>query len=156
EIKAGRDADRFRQHMKEIETPEPTERRYIVNDSTVEKIGEILNQNPRGLLLFRDEITGFLRTLDREGHESDRAFYLEAWDGRGSYVYDRIGRGTIHIKSVTLSILGGIQPGPLSLYLRQTISGGTSDDGLMQRFQLLVFPDVSKEWKNVDRWPDTT
>jgi Bifunctional DNA primase/polymerase, N-terminal/Protein of unknown function (DUF3987) len=48
-------------------------RRYMVNDSTVEKLGELLNQNPNGLLLFRDELTGWLRTLDREGHENDRA-----------------------------------------------------------------------------------
>lgn len=29
------------------------------------------------------------------------------------------------------------------------------DDGLLQRFQLTVWPDVSKEWRNVDRWPDS-
>src|SRR5262249_29276985 len=26
---------------------------------------------------------------------------------------------------------------------------------LLQRFQLLVYPDVNKKWRNVDRWPDT-
>ncbi len=30
--------------------PAPTERRYLVNDATVEKLGELLNQNPNGLL----------------------------------------------------------------------------------------------------------
>ena len=73
-------------------------RRYMVNDSTVEKLGELLNQNPNGLLLFRDELTGWLRTLDREGHENDRAFYLESWNGNGSYTYDRIGRGRLTLK----------------------------------------------------------
>lgn len=87
-------------------------------------MGELLNRNPRGLLLFRDELVGWLRTLDKEGHESDRAFYLEAWNGQGSFTYDRIGRGTLHIENVTLSVLGGIQPGPLSIYLRATLSGG--------------------------------
>ena len=42
----------------------------MVNDSTVEKLGELLNENPNGLLVFRDELTGFLRQLDRDGHES--------------------------------------------------------------------------------------
>ncbi|KOR28512.1 hypothetical protein TI03_04555, partial [Achromatium sp. WMS1] len=32
----------------------PTQPRYIVNDATVEKLGELLNQNPNGLLLERD------------------------------------------------------------------------------------------------------
>ena len=52
-------------------------------------------------------------------------------------------------------MLGGIQPGPLGQYLRSALSGGAGDDGLLQRFQLTVWPDVSKSWRNVDRWPDS-
>jgi putative DNA primase/helicase len=63
--------------------PPPVEQRYLVNDTTVEKLGELLNQNPNGLLLFRDELSGFLHTMDRRGHENDRAFYCEAWNGTG-------------------------------------------------------------------------
>lgn len=132
----------------------PTERRYLVNDSTVEKLGELLNLNPNGLLLFRDELAGFLRTMEREGHENDRAFYCEAWNGSGSYTYDRIGRGTLRIEAACLSVLGGMQPGPLAAYLRETFGDG-GDDGLIQRFQLMVYPDVATEWRNVDRWPDS-
>lgn len=128
--------------------------RYIVNDPTVEKLGELLNQNPHGLLLFRDELVGWFKTLDRSGHENDRAFYLESWNGNGSYTYDRIGRGTLYIEAACMSILGGIQPGPLAKYLREAVKGGSGDDGLMQRFQLLVYPDDPGEWRNVDRWPD--
>jgi Protein of unknown function (DUF3987) len=76
----------------------PVRRRLIVNDTTVEKLGELLNQNPNGVLIFRDELTGFLRTLDCESHETDRAFYLEAWNGTRRFVHDRIGRGTIDIQ----------------------------------------------------------
>jgi putative DNA primase/helicase len=54
-----------------------------------------------------------------------------------------------------MSILGGIQPGPLASYLRAAIKGGNGDDGLMQRFQLMVYPDDPGGWQNVDRWPDT-
>jgi hypothetical protein len=133
---------------------EPTRQRYVVNDTTVEKLGELLNQNPRGLLLFRDEITGFLRSLEREGHESDRAFYLEAWNGTNRFIYDRIGRGTLTIEAACVSILGSIQPGPLRYYLQGALEGGVRDDGLMPRFQLLVWPDVSADWRNIDRWPD--
>ncbi|MCX6630159.1 MAG: DUF3987 domain-containing protein, partial [Candidatus Solibacter sp.] len=54
-----------------------------------------------------------------------------------------------------LSMCGGIQPNRLAAY----VSGGNGvplgDDGLIQRFQLLVWPDVSKEFQYVDRAPDT-
>jgi hypothetical protein len=135
------------------EREEPACRRYVVNDSTVEKLGEILNQNPHGLLLFRDELSGFFRTLDRHGHEADRAFYLECWNGDGSFTYDRIGRGTLHIPGACLSILGSIQPGPLADLVRGL--RGSGDDGLLQRFQLAVWPDASRDWHNVDRAPDS-
>jgi hypothetical protein len=141
--------------LQEEEEGEPVRKRYLVNDTTVEKLGELLNQNPNGLLVFRDELVGFLRTLDREGHEGDRAFYLEAWNGTGRFTYDRISRGTIDIEAATVSVLGGIQPGPLAQYLRSALAGGVGDDGLLQRFQLSVYPDISGEFRNVDRWPDT-
>lgn len=154
-VRDGEDPEKAAQEFT-IELPkEPTRRRYIVYDSTVEKLGELLNQNPNGLIVFRDELAGLLEHLEREGQEGARAFYIEAWDGNGKFTYDRISRGTLEIESVTLSVFGGIQPGKLFGYLRAAIQGGVGDDGLMQRFQLAVYPDVNKAWRNIDRWPDT-
>ena len=133
----------------------PVRRRYLVNDSTVEKLGEILNENPNGLLSYRDELIGLLKSLDKEGQEGARSFYLEAWNGTGRYTYDRIGRGTIDIEAAIVSLIGSIQPGPLRSYLGGAVSGDLEADGLMQRFQLAVYPDISRTWRNVDRWPDT-
>jgi putative DNA primase/helicase len=85
----------------------------------------------------------------------DRAFYLEAWNGSGAFEIDRIGRGSSYIPALCVSILGGIQPGPLSSYVYETVRGGRGDDGLLQRFQLLVWPDPPKgAWRKVDRYPD--
>ena len=127
----------------------PTRRRYLVNDSSVEKLGELLNENPNGLLVFRDELLGLLYSLERDGQEGARQFYLETWNGNGRFTYDRIGRGTVDIEACCLSVLGSIQPGPLQDYLATA-----PDDGLIQRFQLAVWPDLEPGWTNVDRWPN--
>ncbi|HKM53675.1 MAG TPA: YfjI family protein [Isosphaeraceae bacterium] len=132
----------------------PSMRRFIVNDATVEKLGELLAENPQGLLLYRDELMGFLMSLEKQGHEGDRAFYLESWNGGGSYSYDRINRGSLFIPSNTVSILGGIQPGKLAAYIRDAGSGD-KDDGFISRFQLMVYPDVDQPYQRVDRRPDT-
>jgi putative DNA primase/helicase len=137
------------------EVPEmPLLRRYKSEDATVEKISEILLENPQGILVHRDELSGWLRNLDKQGREGDRSFYLEAWNGTGSFDVDRIGRGSLHIPALCLSILGSIQPGPLSSYVYQATKGEKGDDGLLQRFQLLVWPDAPSAWSNVDRWPE--
>lgn len=132
----------------------PSERRYRTSDTTVEKLGELLNQNPNGLMVYRDELTGWLRGLDRYGRESDRAFYLEGWSGDQGHDVDRIGRGSLKVPALTLAILGGIQPGPLSSYVFDAGTDRADDDGLLPRFQMLVWPDPSPEFKNVDRYPD--
>ncbi len=88
--------------------------------------------------MFRDESIGLLRQLGKEGQDVARAFYLEAWDGLGTSTYDRIGRGTISIDSVTLSMMRGTQPGRLLDELGAAVKDGAGDDGLVQRNQVLV------------------
>lgn len=140
--------------MVNAESNRPTRVRFLVYDSTVEKLGELLNENPNGLLCFRDELIGLLLSLDKEGQEGARSFYLEAWAGTNPYTYDRIGRGTIDITSTTLSLLGSIQPGKLIGYLEGATQLGNQDDGLVQRLQLLVWPDITATWHLVDRPPN--
>ena len=139
----------------EDEVPEPTLRRYIANDTNVASLGVLLQQNPNGLMVFRDELVSLLDHLDQEENASERGFYLTAWAGNSSYTFDRIGRGLhLHIDGLCLSMLGSTQPGRISQYLSRAVCGGRGDDGLIQRFGLLVWPDVSSAWANVDRWPN--
>ncbi len=130
----------------EDDAPEPTLRRYIANDTNVASLGVLLQQNPNGLLVFRDELVSLLAHLDQEKNASERGFYLTAWAGNSSYTFDRIGRGLhLHIDALCLSMLGSTQPGMISQYLSRAVRGGRGDDGLIQRFGLLVWPDVSSD-----------
>jgi len=140
--------------MKEQNENRPTERRFNTSDPTIEKLGELLRDNPNGLLLARDELSGWLRSLEKDGREGSREFFMESWSGDGSYVFDRIGRGKIYIPSMTLSICGSLQPGKLNRYVHEALEQGWADDGMLQRFQLLVWPEIPPEWINVDRRPD--
>ncbi len=141
--------------LEPIEAPtEPIARRYIVNDATVEKLGELLQQNPWGTLSYRDELYGLLTKLDSAGQEGARSFYLTSYDGNQGYTFDRIMRGTVQIPRVCLAMIGGIQPGRIQEYVRGALAGGSADDGLLQRFGLTVWPDIEKEFVHVDQWPD--
>lgn len=135
------------------EQKRPHCKRYSTNDATIEKMHELLSKNSRGLLLFRDELMGLLSHWDKDGNEADRSFYLEAWNGYGSKITDRIGRGTILTKNLCISLLGSTQPSKLVSYFQRAL-GGVENDGLLQRFQLLVYPDDTKDWKLVDRKPN--
>jgi putative DNA primase/helicase len=130
---------------------EPVCRRLITNDTTKEKLHLILAQNPGGVLSHHDELAGLFAQLDELGHGGDKQFLMEMWNGH-RYTIDRIGRGTIDADGC-LSMLGGMTPRSLRLYVTDANKRGSLDDGLLQRFQLTVWPD-QQSWKYVDRVPN--
>src|SRR5262245_49556008 len=137
------------------EPERPPVRRYVVNDTSYEKLGEILADNPNGVLAFRDALVSLLKALDRGEHASARGFFLTAWGGKSAYTFDRITRGKVVVEAACLSLLGSTQPGRIAEYMRRAIAGGAGDDGLIQRFGLLVWPDQNPDWIEIDRYPQT-
>lgn len=129
-------------------------RRYLTQDSTVEKIQDLVDRGPKSrsypLAIFRDELLGFLNTFEKDGREGDRHFYLEGW-GVANRAVDRIGRGEIFTKDLSLIVFGNTTPGPFQSYVREACRGGDGADGLLQRFQLMVYPDPITNWTLVDR-----
>ncbi len=134
-----------------VEPTRPVKTRYIVNDVTYQALGEILAENPRGILALADELSGLLQSLDTPGQEAARGFYLSGWGGQGTYTFDRITRDSITLTRYQLAVFGGFQPDRIKAYVRQSQSGSSKNDGLLQRFQLLVWPDLSGEFSLIDR-----
>ena len=92
---------------------------------------------------------------DREDGADERAYFLEGWNGSGSYTDVKIGRGVTEAKTICISLLGGIQPDKLRKYLYQTQRGNRNgNDGMMQRLQLAVWPDEPKGWQLIDVKPN--
>lgn len=133
-------------------TPEPTRRLFKTNETSIQSMTVLQSQNPRGVLVFRDELTALLVKWDREDGADERAYFLEGWNGNGSYTDCKIGRGITDAKQICISLLGGIQPDKLKRYLYQTMQG--NNDGLMQRLQLAVWPDEPESWQLVDTIPN--
>mgnify|MGYP002279637793 CR=1 FL=1 len=121
------------------QVPDKPERpRIFVSDATPEALARLLANQPKGLLVTRDELSGWLGSFNRYagGQGGDRAFWLEAYGGR-PYTIDRARNGgeAVTVPYLATSILGGIQPDKLHSLL---LSG--DDDGLTARF-LFCWPD---------------
>lgn len=116
---------------KKSEPPEPHLPQFVISDTTPEKLVEVLSGQDRGVLLMADELAGWLGALDRygagKGAASSRAVWLQSYDG-GYFNLMRIGRKTVPVDNLSVSILGGIQPERL----REL--GSLQTDGLLQRF----------------------
>ena len=133
---------------------EPKRQRYFAHDTTYQALGVILEVNPRGVLVIGDELSGLLQSLDTAGQEAARGFFLTGWSGTGSYSFDRIGRGSVTLSRYCLSLFGGFQPDRIKGYVRFAQRGSSKNDGLLQRFQLLVWPDQISDIQFVDRKPN--
>lgn len=111
--------------------------RLITNNATMEKLAMLIEENPRGMLVVRDEIDGLFNTMSyRSGHEGDRAFYLEGYSANAEHTFDRVGRPSTYTYPFTLSLYGGIQPTVLAKHTKG-LDGERGGDGLFARFQLL-------------------
>ncbi len=149
-VKNGEEFDYSKLTEITAEIPTPL-RRFIVNDASVEALGEVLRDNPNGTLLYQDELAGLLALLEKDGNQSLRAFLLQAWSGKEGFTFDRIGRGRRHVESCAVSLLGSIQPGVIAAHVRAANGHSAGADGFLQRFSLMVWPDVNPNWENIDR-----
>lgn len=138
------------------EPDEPIPARYCVNNFSLEALGEVLIGNPHGVLAFNDELHGLLKMSEKPGNEGLHDFLLSAWNGDVPFTFDRIGRGlNRRFNNVCVAILGGIQPGRLVEHIMAANQGGQGDSGLIQRFQLMTWPDLSEKWKLIDKKPNS-
>ena len=102
-------------------------------------------------MLERDELAGFLSNLDKKDKESDRNYFLEIWNGNQSIKSDTIGRGSISANNTAISIIGNTTPDAMKKYLEKALN--SFNDGLLQRFQLLIYPDEIQN-KYIDQKPN--
>jgi len=122
------------------EPPAPVRPRIRVADATVEALGALAAGLPRGLLLVRDELAGWLGAFDKYGGGgSDRAFAIEMYGGR-AYVVDRMKNPEpLRIRHLSIGVLGGVQPDKLEMILNGP------DDGLASRL-LWAWPETKPDF----------
>ncbi len=119
----------------------PSEEALLSHDITPEKLADLLEHNPQGLVSFQDELLGLIATWERPEKAGERQFYLKLWNGLSPHTVRRIQRGSHYLPVCTLSLLGGAQPGPLRRYILEAAKGW-NNDGLLHRFQLCVYGEL--------------
>lgn len=130
------------------EKPNPPKcmRLYAV-DATTEAVSNILQDNPRGLCIIRDELAAWAKSQNqyRQGKGADREFWLSCWAGAPAHV-DRKGSEPIILFAPFLSVVGGIQPD----IIEELRDGKNRSDGFLDRI-LFVYPE-----QVAPRWSDKT
>jgi hypothetical protein len=120
--------------------PPPKPRRIDVDDITMEALPLILADNPRGLIMPRDELTAFVLGMNRfkAGKGNDRPNALKIWSGE-AIKKDRVtheNHAPIRCPHPCLTIVGGLPPD----MLRSMADPQGRADGFLDRF-LFTYPE---------------
>jgi hypothetical protein len=121
---------------------------YLTGDVTIEKIGQMLAANPRGLLLARDELDGWFQSFTRyKSRGTDRPQWLELHRA-GTLRIDRLSkeRGMLSVRRACCSVAGTIQPAIYSRVLDEEALAA----GLGARFLCAMPPPRKRRWTEAD------
>jgi len=100
---------------------EAVERAAIhIDDVTAQAAAQVAEKSPKGLILFRDELSGW---WDKFGQHGGEAFWLKAFGARSETVR-RKNKPPIYIPRLAISVLGGSQPQTLRSFITSKTNRG--------------------------------
>lgn len=110
---------------------QPIFRQHIINDTTVEANVDVFRDQPRGAILHRDELSGWILGMNqyKRNKGSDKQHYLEIYNGNPITV-NRVTTGIKYAPNTGLAIIGGLTPNTVT----KIFSYDDIDDGFLPRF----------------------
>jgi hypothetical protein len=116
---------------------EPIKTQMIVDDITMESLIDMHSYNPKSIGVFKDELAGWFKDMNKYRDGSDKERFLSAWSG-DSIVLNRKTADDSFVESPFIPILGGIQP---SIF-KEFQTSENKHNGFMDR---MLFCDPKKE-----------
>jgi putative DNA primase/helicase len=112
----------------------------VVDDVTVERLADILDENPRGVTSAQDELSGWVLSMNQYkagGKGADRQFWLRVWSNAPVKVDRKSRKVPALIAEPWVSVVGSIQPEILpELHIGR-------NDGMLDRF-LYSYPEPQR------------
>lgn len=122
--------------------PEPGKSQFIVNDITLEALVDLHQDSYHAVGVFKDELNGWFKDMNRYRAGSDLEFWLSAWSGK-PVAFNRLTRASSFVDRPMIPVLGGVQPGVLNAMFTDE----NKDNGFIDRM-LLAFPEVTAQEYN--------
>jgi hypothetical protein len=124
------------------EPQKPIKTQFIANDITLEALVDLHQESDNAVGVFKDELAGWFKDMNKYRAGSDLEFWLSCWSGK-SVSLNRMTRQGSFIEKPFIPVLGGIQP---SIF-NQFATDENKDNGFLDRM-LLTFPDAKVDSYN--------
>lgn len=122
----------FHQEMKR-----PKSQQFIVGDVTLEALVDLHEENPNGVGVFKDELAGWFKDMNKYRAGSDLEFWLSCWSGQ-SISLNRKTSKSAFVDKPFIPVIGGIQPGIFDEFT----TGVNKENGFIDRM-LISYPQLT-------------
>jgi hypothetical protein len=112
--------------------PQPTRKLHLFTDATMERLLPVLQANPRGVGLYREELSGWWGSMDAYRKGGDRERWLSMHSGEPVDALRKTSEDVL-VDSPFVSVCGTTQPSKLGTL-------GRDSDGFLPRI-LFAYPD---------------
>lgn len=124
------------------EIKKPVKKQFIANDITIEALVDLHQESDNGVGVFKDELAGWIKDMNKYRDGSDLEFWLSTWSGKSVNV-NRVTRKGSFVDKPFIPVLGGIQPDIFTSFYTDE----NKDSGFLDRL-LLCYPDKKVEYYN--------
>jgi len=132
--------------IKPLKPNKPVCERHHTSVATLQAVHKILSENPRGICVANDELSGWINAMDQftSAKGADLSNWLELFNGHGTTV-DRAGKEPMRIPRTSVNVTGTIT----RAQWRESMSGINASNGLAPRFLIAMPPKKYQRWTEV-------
>lgn len=129
-----------KENHEEIKPPLKTQ--FIGNDITLEALVELHSESKNAVGVFKDELNGWFKDMNKYREGSDLEFWLSSWSGKSVSLNRKTSKSSF-VDKPFIPVLGGIQPS----ILQDFYTAKNKDNGFVDRL-LLTNPEMKVERYN--------
>jgi hypothetical protein len=123
-----------KEHSEEVRKPKKTQ--FIVNDITLEALVDLHEENKNAVGVFKDELAGWFKDMNKYRAGSDLEFWLSCWSGKAVSMNRKTAKSSF-VDKPHIPVLGGIQPSIFDQFNTEE----NKENGFTDRM-LITFPDL--------------
>jgi len=132
------------------ETKKPIKNQFIANDITLEALVDLHQESKNAVGVFKDELAGWFKDMNKYRAGSDLEFWLSSWSGKSVSMNRKTAKSSF-VEKPFIPVLGGIQPG----ILEQSYTAENKENGFVDRM-LVSMPELEIESYNTNEMHEAT
>jgi len=136
-----------KEKMQHEEVRKPINEQFLVNDITIEALIQLHSTNDNGIGVFKDELAGWIKDMNKYRAGSDLEHWLSSWSGK-SIFFNRKSVESDFVQKPFMPVLGGIQPTIFDSFY----TNDNKDSGFIDRM-LMSYPDLKVDKYNTNEMP---